>query len=59
MTEEAKQRKRENDRARYKRKAEEIKARQREYYASHRDQCIMSVRLSEYKKLRTKQNKRL
>lgn len=52
MTEEAKQRKRENDRARYKRKAEELKARQREYYASHREQCIISVRLSEYKKLR-------
>ena len=55
MTPEAKQRKREKDRLRYQRKADELRRRQREYYAAHRDECIMRVRISEYKRLRRTQ----
>ena len=44
--------KREYDRRRYRQHAEELRARQRAYYAAHREECIMRVRLSEYKRLR-------
>lgn len=40
VSEEAKERKRANDRRRYREKAEEMKAYQRQYYADHREQIL-------------------
>ena len=49
MTAEAQQRRREKDHQRYTAHKEERCAKQRAYYATHREQCIASVRNSERK----------
>ena len=40
VSEEAKERKRANDRRRYREKAEEMKTYQRQYYADHREKIL-------------------
>lgn len=51
MTERAKARRKLLDHERYMRNREERKAKQREYYAIHREQCKEAVAISQYKRL--------
>lgn len=48
---EAKERRKRLDHKRYMRHQEERKAKQRAYYAAHREQCIQSVRDSRRKQI--------
>ena len=48
---EAKERRKRLDHERYMRHREERKAKQRAYYAAHREQCIQSVRESRRKRI--------
>ena len=52
MTEEARLRRKKLDHERYMRNREERQAYQREYYATHREQCKLAVVISQYKRLR-------
>ena len=52
MTEKARMRRKQLDHDRYMRNQEERKKKQREYYATHREQCRLSVAMSQYKRMK-------
>lgn len=51
MSEKAKARRKRLDHERYMRNQKERQKKQREYYATHREQCRLAIALSQYKRM--------